>query len=159
MPGILQKFRAAFVVVSSIGLVICLFEWARSYFQIENWTWASMKVDYEVFSHWGALYAAAISNWSPEHGLQYRPASALGWDRWGDESLFLLDMARPHVPTILNTSLRGDGLQPCLLLVIPYWLFCIILGSAPAIAIANTIRRRHRARIMRCIHRMTGGRA
>jgi len=138
------------VAISALLLFVGLIQWARSYVQLQNWAWATNAREYHLFSHWGGLYVAGIANWSAPHALVYRPEGPYGWDRWGDESYYLLEKARPWLPTYVTGSLRNDGLQPCWVLVLPYWVFCAVLSLLPFRVALRYMRSSRRARLGCC---------
>lgn len=136
---VLSWVAAASAVVCAITLVM----WVRSYFITENWSVATSEGrEYQVFSHGGGIYVTGITGWSNPHGFAYRAAAPSSWDRWGDESLLVLQKTPPWRLAYITGSLRDDGIYPCWLLVVPYCLPVGMLAVGPVLGLLWRWRQR-----------------
>lgn len=143
----MRLFKRILVFICAMLAVIVAVQWFRSYSLVENWAWCPHdNMEYQVFSARGGLYLSSIRNWGQAHGLIYRPESGPhGWDSWGDESVFLLSKGSAWYPTFITGSLRNDGLQPICLVILPYWMICLILATPLWVSFRRAAMRRRRA--------------
>ena len=136
-------------ILSLLLLVAAAGLWVRSEWYIDNLTWGTASNDYEVFSCSGGIYFGSISGgwWGGKPcPIQYRPARSDRWDQYGDESDYLLEKGSPLVPAFKIGSLRNDGIFPCWVVIIPYWVVVLASSVLPFIHSVTWIVRRRRSR-------------
>ena len=126
--------------------------WVRSEWYIDNMTWGTASNDYEIFSDSGGIYIGIVKGWGPPgpRRLQYRPAPIDRWDRYGDESDYLLNKGSPWIPQLKIGSLRDDGIFPCWVLIVPYWLVIVVGLVFPSVQARRYFRQRKQRRIGLC---------